>query len=695
MSYLNLPRLTFAGLFEADVNTVNNDVRNYDVSTFEPRFQTPQTPAPDGQGTIYNGWWNPNGSNAFRLLDCSVRGGAGPEGKAVPGDPALKLRLNAQFGRTAAKIVDLDPQFQFASALWGLRIVLTPDGETVAMSATLLPTSFRDIYFGRVVDKATGRPLPGSPSASARFTGTLQDIEWGPGVEDSPLLSGLKASAEANDGRLSMSLMTYGYSKTPVQQGFTFGTLVGSIGPWRRGNPLMFAPSRRFAPATAGAPASASGIGFMDGALSADGKVLSLDFGNSLPMWQVADNGPHATPSGHRIVLRDLGPLKVVVLKEADAVSSNPHGLAMVASSSEGDPLTPDQYEEIGTVEGYDIDWLLATGGIADLAVPEAAQALIGDRPLAILTGDGAGGGTIAIRETIDGIFVRADNFVQRLDAAASGWVSSTVTLYTLRFGKPYPDAQLLISLLPPDNTGGGAGADEVKPPQTEIPYINVPADKLSLPPAVTADADGVATLTYSAEDPGNPRGYIDGQVYTIAYAFPAAGQSPMPGLDQIAVHVRDAFVPPATPSWETDIAPVLVQYGNLYPVMSRGLFSFSDYGTVTSNARLLYLAFTRPIEDPNYMPATRDMSAGKLRMIVDWLAGFLPEAPSAYGALPVPPEGAVLSDPALPKTTGEDHPTRVPPRVAREMIKTLGPSNDGKTAAMRGYLERNLDKAD
>ena len=92
MSYLGLPRLSFAGLFEADVNTVNNDVRNYDASTFEPRFQTPQEVLPDGKGTIYNGWWNPDGSNAFRLIDCSVtarrwpgrRGHRGPRAGAAP-----------------------------------------------------------------------------------------------------------------------------------------------------------------------------------------------------------------------------------------------------------------------------------------------------------------------------------------------------------------------------------------------------------------------------------------------------------------------------------------------------------------------------------------------------------------------------------------------------------------------------------
>jgi hypothetical protein len=679
MSYLNLPRLTFAGLFEADVNTVNNDVRNYDVSTFEPRFQTPQTPDPDGRGTIYNGWWNPNGSNAFRLLDCAATGGVGPDGWTPQDDPALKLRINAQFARTAAKIVDLDPQFQFASAIWGLRIVLTADGETVAMSASFVPTCFRDIYFGRVIDKATGRSVPGSPSASARFTGALEDIAWGPEVAASPLLSALKASADANGGRLSMSLMTYGYSKAPVDQGFTFGTVVGTIGTWKQGDPLTFAPGRRFAPSAQGASASPSGLGFMNGALSEDGGTLSLDFGNSLPMWQVQDNGPGAAPSGHRIIFQDLGPLRVVVLKKADEVLTNDSGLAMIASTSDGDTLDPAQYEVVGTVEGYDIDWLRTTGGIADLAIPEAARALIGDHPIAVLVGDGKGGEIVAIRETVGGVWVRADDFIQRVDAAESGWVPSTVTLYAMRFGKPLPNAFIEMSLMAEVDGAGGAYADEVKPPQTDIPPINIPPEAVSLPAFVMADANGVATLSYAVADPGNPRGYIDGQIYQFAYSLSAAGQSPMPGFEQIVVHVRDAFVPSATPSWETDIAPVLVQYGNLYPVMSRGLFSFADYNAVTANARILYLAFTRPIEDPNYMPATRDMSAGKLRMIVDWLAGFLTEVPSNYGALPVPPEGSELANPAMPKIASANHPARPPRRGAGAMVKALGPGSDIK----------------
>ncbi|MBY0431880.1 MAG: hypothetical protein K2Q10_11825, partial [Rhodospirillales bacterium] len=334
-------------------------------------------------------------------------------------------------------------------------------------------------------DKETGKPVSASPGASARFTGTLEDIVWDDAaVAASPLLELLQATARKNDGRLTMSLMTYGYSRTPGTQGFTFGSLVGTIGPWLRGQPLMFAPSRRFAP-NASSPnmpfASASGIGFMDGAVSADGSVLSLDFGNALPMWQEKAAVSGETPDGYRITLQDLGPLRVVVLKQADFFTADDSGLAMAPSATDGDALAPASYEDVGILRDYDMDWLRTTGGIAALAIPEAAQALIGDHPIAILSSL-KGGEVIAIRETIGGVWVRADNFVQRVDAAASGWVESSVSVYAMKFGKPYAGAPLSISLMPPTNDAGGSYPDAVKSPQTDIPEINVPASAVSLP---------------------------------------------------------------------------------------------------------------------------------------------------------------------------------------------------------------------
>jgi hypothetical protein len=690
MSYLAPPRLTFSGLFEADVNTVNNDVRHFDISTFEPRFQTVQETNPDGSIKIYNGWWNPRGSNDFRLSQCVVTGAVGSDGAVVQNDPALQLRLDTQAGRTSAKIVDLDPQFQFASGIWGMGITLTAGG-TAVMSAVFRPACFRDIYFGRVAN------VQASPGASARFTGCCDDIAWGEEASASSVLRDLKAIADSNDGRLTMSLMTYGYSKTSKSDGFTMGEVIGTIGPWRRGEPLTFAPGRRFAPN--GGPnmpfASAAGLGYMNGVVSSDGTLFSLDFGNSLPMALATAGGNTPGPQQPPIVLQNLGPLQVAVLKTADAVAAGPDGVHLAPWALDGAVLTSAQVETIGTLDSYDIAWLQRTGGIVDFKIPDGARGLIGDHPIVILTANADKTQTIALRETIAGMWVRADDFVQRVDAAATGWVSGTANLYAMRFGAPYAGAVIAATLAAEDDGEGGTGdSNEVLAPQAPIPPINVPVDRVRVTPQSTADAKGIAVLTYAARDPGRPRGYVDGQIYELNYAIAGTGQSPMPIFEMVAVHVRDAFTPPEKPSWASDIAPILIQYGNLYPIMSQGLFSFSDYDRVVAHARLLYLAFTRPIDDPNYMPATRDMSAGKMRMIIDWLAGYLKDAPAPYGALPVPPEGSTLEPPGETIITGRDHPTHLSAATALAAARALGPGSDGKTAALRSFLEHEADAA-
>ena len=62
-SYLNYPRIHFAGQFQADVSTVNNLAQNYDTINF------------DGRQLEYGsdlGGWNPFGSGHFRILNASV-----------------------------------------------------------------------------------------------------------------------------------------------------------------------------------------------------------------------------------------------------------------------------------------------------------------------------------------------------------------------------------------------------------------------------------------------------------------------------------------------------------------------------------------------------------------------------------------------------------------------------------------------
>ena len=674
MSYLNTPRLTFSGLFEADVNTVNNDVRHYDVATFERKFQRLQEPAPDGNGLLYNGWWNPKGSNTFRLLQCRVTGAVDAQGAQIAADVALDASLETQAGRTGAKIVDLDPQFQFASGIWGLSVQLKLGAE-ILLSAAFQQASFRDIYFGRVAG------VDGSPGASARFTGFLDSLVWGERTAGSSLLSAWRTAADENEGRLSMSLLAYGYSKAAGTDEFTLGSIIGSIAPWRRGEPLTFAPGRRLAPNSGNPFASSTGFGYMNAAVSDEGTKLAVDFGNSFPM---------RLGLGGAIALRDVGPVQVVVLKAPDRETSEAGATCLTASYLEGDAVTPDQFEVVGTLSGYDIAWLERTAGVVDFVVSDSAKSLLNSRPLALLTSQTDAAPTIALRETVAGLWVRADDFVHRIDAPAERWARGKATLVATRFGEAAEGVELAVSLAPPDSTQGRAGPDEVQAPHAPIPTINVPADALRFEHIrLTTDARGEANLVYWARDPQNPRKYIDGQIFWVHYGLAAAGQSPMPMFEAVAIHVRDAFSPPDAPSWGVDIAPILVQFGNLYPIMSEGLFSFSDYTSVVANARLLYLAFTRDINDPEYMPATRDLSTGKRRMMINWLAGFLKDKPPTSAPLPTPPHGAEPPADLMMSITGAYHPTRPRRPAALAALQTLGSGSDGKSVAVGNNLRK------
>ena len=90
MSYLNATRLVFHGTFQADVSTVNNDVRHYDNASWEARFQ--DFPKPDG---TEDGWFNPIGSGAFRLIGCRVSSVHYKDGtsatSAVGAPPTLRI----------------------------------------------------------------------------------------------------------------------------------------------------------------------------------------------------------------------------------------------------------------------------------------------------------------------------------------------------------------------------------------------------------------------------------------------------------------------------------------------------------------------------------------------------------------------------------------------------------------------------
>src|SRR5262249_10641791 len=159
--------LHFAGRFRADVSTVNNRVTH---------FQNPANPP--GQA------WNPKGSGSWSLVGCTITSAVLADGtvaKAAADDPVVSRPL-AQSSR--ARLVDLDPQQQVASQIWGMQMRLA-GGAGSAFSGVFTTVAFCDLWQTR----ARGADQTDFP-LGAFYQSVLTPVTWGD-VSNSRVLSEL------------------------------------------------------------------------------------------------------------------------------------------------------------------------------------------------------------------------------------------------------------------------------------------------------------------------------------------------------------------------------------------------------------------------------------------------------------------------------------------------------------------------
>jgi hypothetical protein len=157
MSYLGLPRLVFSGQFQADPSTVNNDPEHFDSSRFRSDYQL------WGAGDS-NGWWNPNGSGAWRFVGCNVTRAYYEDGSVCDDptiDPIVGAILGSNDDQGEAKIVDLDPEQQSVSMIFGLTVVVG-GGEG--------PGFRGDFRLLRSITSGSGSPPANPTPALALFT---------------------------------------------------------------------------------------------------------------------------------------------------------------------------------------------------------------------------------------------------------------------------------------------------------------------------------------------------------------------------------------------------------------------------------------------------------------------------------------------------------------------------------------------
>jgi len=614
MSYLdsNL-RLHFNGLFQATVSTVNNDVTHFDNSNFRPEFRE--------RGTGANlGWWNPNGNGAWRLLGCGITSAYNKDGSTVKNDPVLHMQVADTDRNVPAKIVDLDPQQQMVSEIWGMEVrIADASGQTVVRGQFEV-AAFTDLWL-----RLQG--ISGDMGMGAMWQSKVKITEWGD-LSASPFLQDLKAASAS--GFLSMKFNVDKYSMDWNGDQFCRGRIVGTIGPACASEPSHFVLGRQL---LVHDPSTNTSINYAVAVHDETSQTIRIDLGNALP---IASNGE----------IYSIGPLTLAVL-----------------SNGSSEPIGPIEYTRAG--------WYTTTAGILNIPVPPSLADTVKFNPLVIIDSKN----NVLLTESNDGGFVRADTFVFR----ASPKDPVQVTLYATRFGKPFPKAVVELSY---NSSQLQAGPGE--------PTVATPPNAVVFPDSITADDTGKALLPLTLSDPGNPRGYIDGQVYGVGYAL--AGHTTDPDANPsnfVSILLFDAFTPDSPPTWTGCIQPIFQQYANLYPVMARFL-DMGSYEQVAGFADQLQIVFDMDISDPNSMPVTRDLSPAKRQTILTWLKSKgphgLPLKSPPDGGTAAPSTPSIAACLTLASAGGKGTHRSTIPTV--DPHPPTPPNRGGKTEAMRRMLK-------
>lgn len=298
-------------------------------------------------------------------------------GAVAESDPILRMIVADSDTKAPTKIVDVDPEQQLVSMLYGLEVrIADRDGHTL-LRGQFEPAPFDDIW-ARIQGSGPG----GDANAGAKWQSVLRDLEWGD-ISRSPFLQELRVATK--DGLLSIKFNVDRYSMAWKGDVFCSGRIVGTIGPASADEPAHLVIGRQFLaqiPVSNGFPSPVGQIYSCVGVLDEVAGKVRIDLGNALP----------TTYEGN--TLHDIGPLSLVC------------------------DVQQDRRLDLGSIDYLQPGWYERTAGIVELPADRQLTtqeiALLKDNPLALLTSSAAGL-SVAIAEPPDGKYCGVDQFVFRL----------------------------------------------------------------------------------------------------------------------------------------------------------------------------------------------------------------------------------------------------------------------------------------
>jgi hypothetical protein len=392
MSYLIGPRLHFAGTFTADVSTENN---------FVTHFKDINNPNEPG--------WNPSGSGSWSISGCTIRGAVFKDGtvaRSAADDPVIGASVT-QIGR--ARLVDLDPEQQLVSQIFGLQLRLASSTGVAAATGDFKVAPFSDIWGGRFTANGNG-----DFAMTAFYQSLITGVVWGD-LFGSRFMSELRQASDPTS--LSIKFNVDGFD-----QSRHVGRIVGTIGAASTSEPAHFVVGRQ----CMGLPQGP--VGYFPAIVDTGRKKLIADFGNALPT------------TTFRGALDPTLNLELGIEQAGRFTSLG------------GVPVGPTGwYEQTAGVCEFPADRPFSDAELTQLAVA----------PIVVRQQ-----GAIVAREGADGLHVRADDFVYRM--SANDVVN--LNLHVSKFGELLPNAEIALAF-DPSQLQEGDGDPDVDDPQSGLQF--------------------------------------------------------------------------------------------------------------------------------------------------------------------------------------------------------------------------------
>lgn len=644
MSYLDLPRLHFSGLFYTGPSTINNTTQNYIPST--DLEDAPNQYDPNVAG------WNPTGVAQWWLEECSVLSAVGTAGNEITSstdDPVIGASVLSPSPTTPmsdgatgfydiAKMVDLDPDQQGRSALYGVRISVTlPNG--AGFQGLLTVAELRQLN-GRIAGAQS------SYGAVGNWMGTLQDVVWSGDIAASSMLSALRTNAtEGLAVKLTVDLHQNNQANVfTAGDLFCYGRVLGSIGPALAGELSQVVPGRCVQtypppapptppqpPAAVVAEASASSARLLQGRdlvvsklaatpVAAEAAIAAQPPAPWNPAFCVIRSNPPGAflhiDIGGCTLLQSTGSGQTFHSDGTFVVSDGIEVGVMNPASQQFTPLTngalslTGRYVPLTSPSKNCVE--VNNSGVFTITLTASDVTLAAATPIAI-----AVNGTVVAAEFSSGYWIDVDVASQRLQC---GGTNGETQIMVRQWGQP------VVGVAPPLSAWWVqlfqwilVGGQWTNPPT--LPVSNDLALSFT-----TTDSNGLASVTTTIDvaDMTLPaiRVPLDSYMYYVSMTDPdgnAIGDGAGGGVS-LSVLLWNPYQAPTNPTW-ADVGPVMASYARLYPGM-KSILDIGDPTTVSGYAPVILARMKASISDPAFMPVTRDLSPTKTQMVLQWLAG-------------------------------------------------------------------------